>query len=326
MPVRVQKLIAFVSVAIFIGKIIAWRFTHSVAILTDALESIINVVTGFIGLYSIILAVKPRDRNHPFGHGKIEYVSASIEGVLILIAGLIISFEAVYKLIFPQPLQALELGIILTTCTGIINYVLGSYALQQATRQPSATLDAAGRHLRVDAYSTFAIIAGLLLLQWTHWWWIDSAVALLFAVFIIITGYKVLRKSLSGIMDESDEVVVKKVIQYLEQHRLPQWIDIHNMRVLQYGAVLHIDAHMTLPWYYTVADGEKEIHRLEQLVRSYFGNDVEMFIHIDACASYSCKICSVAFCPVRQSPLQAPIQWTPENMWIDAKHGKSANP
>ncbi|HTN46871.1 MAG TPA: cation diffusion facilitator family transporter [Flavipsychrobacter sp.] len=316
-------MIVLLSVVLFLGKIAAWYLTRSVAILTDALESIVNVVAGFIGLYSVILAAKPRDRNHPFGHGKVEYISAAIEGSLIFIAGLVILYEAGVKLVHPQKIHKLDVGIVITLLTGIINYFAGSYAIREGVKHKSATIETAGKHVRVDAYSTFAIILGLLLIRFTKWQWLDSAVALVFAMFILITGYRVVRKSLSGIMDETDETIVNEVIQFIQHHRRPQWIDMHNLRVLQFGDVLHIDAHMTMPWYYTVKDGEKEIHIVEDLIKEHFGGKVEIFIHIDACASFSCKLCCMENCPVREAPFQELEVWNTANVWEDAKHGKT---
>jgi len=315
-------MIVALSVLLFIGKMAAWYLTHSVAILTDALESIINVVAGFIGLYSVILAAKPRDRNHPFGHGKVEYVSAAIEGSMIFIAGLLIIYEGIVKLIHKQEVHSLQLGITLTAVTGLINFFAGNYAIKKGAQHKSATVEAAGKHIRADAYSTFAIILGLLLLKVTGWWWLDSLVAIVFAVFILLTGYKVVRKSLSGIMDETDETMVNEVIQFLQHHRRPQWIDVHNMRILQYGDVLHIDAHMTMPWYYTVNDSEKEIHVVEELIKQHFGSRVEIFIHIDACAPFSCKLCAMENCPVRKHDFEQLVIWNTQNVWEDSKHGK----
>jgi len=323
MPIKVQRFIAFLSVLLFLAKLVAWYLTNSVSILTDALESTVNVITGFIGLYSITLAAKPRDLNHPYGHGKAEFISAGIEGSLIFIAGLVIMYEAFDKLIEPEPLKELDYGIIITGAAGVVNFLAGTYAIQQGRKHKSATLEAAGKHIRVDAYSTFAILAGLALLLLTGWQWLDSAVALIFAGVILVTGYRVTRKSLAGIMDEADEKLVAHVISFIQQHRRPQWIDMHNMRVIQYGNVMHVDAHMTLPWYYRVAEGEKEIHLLEEMIGAHFGNRIEIFVHVDACAPYSCKLCALPECPVRQEPLKEQLEWNAENVWLDSKHGKT---
>lgn len=321
MPVKVQRLIAVLSVILLLAKLYAWYLTNAVSILTDALESIVNVITGFIGLYSVTLAARPRDHNHPFGHGKVEFISAAIEGVLILVAGGVIIYQAVAQLLTPHTLQRLDSGILITGMAGIINFCAGIYAIRQGKLYKSATIEAAGRHLRADALSTLAVLLGLGLLLLTGWQWLDSAVAMIFALFILFTGYRVLRKSLAGIMDEADITLLADVVGFLQRQRYPQWIDMHNFRVLQYGDVMHVDAHMTLPWYYRVADGEKEIHTVERLVRKHYGNKIEMFIHIDACVPSSCRICTMEACPVRQQPYQETVVWRPENVWVDAKHG-----
>lgn len=112
-------------------------------------------------------------------------------------------------------------------------------------------------------------------------------------------------------------------VNWLQEKRPAQWIDMHNMRVIQYGSVLHIDAHMTLPWYYNVRDAEYNIHAVEDMVREKFGSTVEMFVHIDGCMPYSCKLCAITDCPVRQEVFQHQLEWTLENMLYDQKHGKN---
>jgi cation diffusion facilitator family transporter len=322
MPIRIQRYIAFLSVVLFLAKLWAWYLTHSVAILTDALESTVNVITGFIGLYSVLLAAKPRDTNHPYGHGKAEFISSAVEGALIGIAGLFIIYEAVAQLLHPQEIKELNIGIIITVVAGAINCAFGIYAVRIGKKNRSLTVEAAGQHLLSDAYSTLAIVIGLVLLLFTGWEWLDSAIAIVFSLFIIYTGYKVLRRSLAGIMDEADETLLKNVVHILQQNRKPQWIDLHNLRVIQYGDVLHVDAHMTLPWYYRVADAEKEIRSLEHLIQEHFGGKVELFIHIDGCMPYSCKLCAIENCPVRQESFKGQIQWNLENVWANHKHGE----
>jgi cation diffusion facilitator family transporter len=322
MPIRLQRYIAFLSLILFAGKLWAWYLTHSVTILTDALESTVNVIAGFIGLYSVILAAKPRDVNHPYGHGKIEFVSAAIEGSLIFIAGLMIVYQAVFALLFPKPIQQLDIGIYITGATGIINFLVGMYAIRQGNKHKSLVVASAGKHLRADAYSTFAIVIGLILLIVFKKQWLDSVVALTFAGVILVTGYRVVRKSMAGIMDEADETLVAEMVKVLQKNRKDQWIDMHNLRVIQYGEVLHVDTHMTLPWYYQVAEAEREIHAVEDLIREHFGGKIELFIHIDACAPYSCKLCALKDCPVRRQDFQQQLQWDMNIVWANQKHGK----
>jgi cation diffusion facilitator family transporter len=321
--IRIQKYIALFSVLLFLGKLWAWYLTHSVSILTDALESTVNVITGFIGWYSLVLAAKPRDANHPYGHGKAEFISAAVEGALIFIAGLMIIYQVIYVFFHPLPIHQLDLGIILTAITGVLNYLFGFYAFNFARRQKSMTVEAAATHLKSDAYSTFAIVAGLIVVSFTNWLWLDQLLALIFAVVIIVTGYKVLRKSLAGIMDEADEKLLNDVLKSLNQNRNPAWIDLHNMRTIQYGQILHIDAHLTLPWYWNVRQAEEEIHSLERLVTEEFKGKVECFIHIDGCQYFSCSICRLEDCPERQQPLSATLEWTLENILANKQHGKT---
>lgn len=302
---------------------LAWYLTHSVSILTDALESTVNIIAGFIGLYSVILAAKPRDLNHPYGHGKVEFISAAIEGALIFIAGLMIMYEAAEQLLHPHVrLDKINIGIIITVITGLANLLLGTYAVNVGKKDRSLTVEAAGKHLRTDAYSTFAIVAGLALLLATKWKWLDSGVAIVFAVIILVTGYKVIRKSLAGIMDEADEALLKQLIDFLQERRQPQWIDLHNLRVIQYGDVLHVDAHMTLPWYYQVKEAEHEIHSLEKIIGGHFGDKIELFIHVDACMPYQCPLCALEDCPVRRAVFLGQVAWDEQNVWANQKHGK----
>jgi hypothetical protein len=112
------------------------------------------------------------------------------------------------------------------------------------------------------------------------------------------------------------------VIDVLNKHRRDDWIDLHNLRVIQYGDVLHLDAHMTLPYYFEVRDADREIHALESLIMGHFGDKVELFIHIDGCAFYQCKLCAMPACPVRQSPLLKRLIWNVDNVMLDSKHGK----
>jgi cation diffusion facilitator family transporter len=303
---------------------LAWWLTNSVTVLTDALEGIVNMGAGFLGLFSVILSSRPRDTNHPYGHGKVEFISSAVEGTLIIIAGVIIIYTAIHQLLLPHTLEHLNTGLVIIAAAGLANYMAGRYAIQQGKKHQSMVLESAGSHLLTDAYSTIAVIIGItvLLLTNNHWPWLDSVVALFFAVITIMTGYKVLRRSLSGMMDEMDIGLLKKVIEVLQNNRKAQWVDLHNLRVIQYGSLMHVDAHLTLPWYQQVADADTETHALEDLIKANFSNRVELFIHIDKCMPYQCKLCAMASCPERKEPFTEQLTWSIENIWADAKHGK----
>ncbi len=320
---KFQRIIAIVGIILFLVKLYAWYQTNSVAILTDALESTINVIAGLIGLYSLYLSSLPKDQNHPYGHGKVEFISASIEGTLISIAGVVIMYEAIGELQNPKTIEKLDLGLILVSITAVINYLLGYYALKKGKKNNSLALIASGKHLQTDTYSTIGIVVGLIILYFTKIAWVDSVTALLFAAFIIYTGYKILRESISGIMDETDELLLKEVVDFLSEQRRENWIDLHNLRIIKYGSTLHFDCHMTVPWYFNIEEGHKEVDALEDAVKNYFGDRIELFVHLDACKEYSCNICCKTDCPVRKHPFQEKIKWTIENVSLNKKHNSN---
>ena len=212
---RIQVVVAVISTILFFAKIIAWYLTNSVAILTDALESVVNVIAGFIGVYSLYVSAKPRDADHPYGHGKVEFISAAIEGTLISVAGIVIIVEAINNLRYTHTITRLDTGIWLVAATALVNYIAGTVCVKAGKKANSLALIASGRHLRTDTYTTAGIIAGLLLLLFTKITWIDSAIGIIFAVVILVTGYRIVRSSVAGIMDEADLHLLR------ERHRCP---------------------------------------------------------------------------------------------------------
>ncbi len=317
---EIQKKLTLVIVSLFIIKLIAWYYTNSVAILTDTLEYTINVISGFIGLYSLFLSSLPKDRNHPYGHGKVEFLSATIEGTLMVVSGFVIIYEAIDNLKHPHVLKQLDQGIYLVTLTGIINYIVGYFSIKNGTKNNSLALIATGKHMQSDTYATLGIVIGLIIIYFTHLIWIDSLVAFIFAFIIIFSGYKILRTSIAGIMDEADDELLEKMVGYCNENRRENWVDLHNLRFIKYGGTLHLDCHLTIPWYFNINEGHKEVDELEKIVKSNFGDSVELMVHTDGCLDFSCKICDKKECSVRKNDFQQKIEWTIENVSIDCKH------
>jgi len=196
-----QKIIASFGIILFVAKIIAWKLTDSDAVFSDAMESIVNVISAFMGLYSLHLAAKPKDEDHPYGHGKVEFVTSGIEGALIAIAGIMIIYESVRSLLIGKTLNELDWGIVIISATTIINYILGYISIQKGKKVNSAVLISSGKHLQSDTITTIGVVVSLIIVYFTKIYWIDSLVALIFGSYIIFIGYKIVRKSLSGIMD-----------------------------------------------------------------------------------------------------------------------------
>ena len=317
---RLQKIITAIAVLLFLIKMLAWYLTGSVAILTDALESTVNVIAGLIGVYSLYVSAKPKDMDHPYGHGKAEFISAAVEGTLISVAGIIIIYQAFGNLIKPQPVHKLDYGILLIAATAVINFIAGIICTKRGKQNQSLVLISSGKHLQTDTYSTVGIILGLILLKVFKFWWIDSAVAILFACIIMVTGYKIVRSSIAGIMDEADDELMNKMVTMLNLNRRQNWIDLHNIRIIKYGSILHLDCHLTVPWYLNVHEAHDEIDALSHLVKNEFGETMELFVHSDGCLEFSCRICTKNDCPVRQHEFEKKIKWTMQNIVSNNKH------
>jgi cation diffusion facilitator family transporter len=278
------------------------------------------VIAGLIGVYSLYISAKPRDMDHPYGHGKAEFISSAIEGTLITVAGVLIIYEAIHHLVYPHHILHLDYGIILVAVTAVINYFLGFVCIRNGKNTNSLVLIASGKHLKTDTYSTTGIIIGLILLYFLRTPWIDSVVAILFAFIIMFTGYKIVRSSIAGIMDEADIELMKRMVLRLTTNRRENWIDLHNLRIIKNGGMFHVDCHLTLPWYLNVHEAHIEIDALSYLVRNEFGEAMELFVHSDGCLDFSCSICTKQVCNVRKHPFEKKIVWTMENISTNTKH------
>jgi len=323
--IRLQAWVLAAGVGIMGIKFLAWRLTHSNTILSDALESIVNVTAGSFALYSLWLAAKPRDKEHPYGHGKVEFISAGFEGGLVVLAGGVIIWRAVEALLNQQHLHDLDKGITLAGAAGAVNLLMGLTLKRRGRAAHSITMEASGEHLLSDAWSTVAMVCGLVLIHFTGLLWLDQVFAIVFACYIMYTGIRVFRRSVAGIMDEADPELAREVIAILEAHRKPEWVDVHNFRTIKYGPVLHIDCHVTLPWYHNLERAHQEIADIEELVNTKCAREVELFIHMDPCIPRSCTICSLADCPERKAAFTKRIPWTLDTALVNRKHGTEAS-
>lgn len=320
--IRIQRYVVLIGVILLVAKFTAYLLTHSNAILTDAIESIVNVAAAFMGWYSLWLSAKPRDDDHPYGHGKIEFVSAAVEGSLILFAGVMIVGKSTYNFFHSKQLESLDTGLIIIAGTGLVNYAAGFIAERQGRKSGSLALIGSGQHLKSDAFSTAGIIVGLIFILIFKADWLDNAVAIFFGCWIIFTGWIVMRKAVAGIMDEADYELLQVLISKLDENRRPSWVDLHNMRVIKYGTVWHIDCHLTIPYFFSIKEGHEEVVRIYMLAEKSFQNPVEFFIHTDYCLPpRQCRICTFQECTHRQAPFERKIEWNLENTLKNTKHG-----
>jgi len=318
--IKIMRTMLVFSIVLMIIKFAAYILTHSNSILTDALESIINVVAGGFALYSIYVASLPKDENHPYGHGKIEYLSAGLEGGLIVIAGAGIIVKSTLNFFHTTEIHSLDFGLYLTVFTGGCNFIMGKYLINKGEKSNSALMIADGKHLISDTISSIGLVVGLAVMYFTKVYWLDNVIAILFGGFIFYTGFKILRQSLNSLLDEADYEKLNHITELLNANRKEKWIDIHNLRVLKYGAHLHIDAHITLPWYDSLEDTHTEVTAVENLIKEKTEGDVELFIHADPCLPASCAICSIKNCVHRKNDFVKKLEWSMENMLPDTKH------
>lgn len=315
-----QRQVAFIGIGLFIAKLLAWHLTNSDAVFSDAMESIVNIVAGFLGLYSLYVAAKPRDTGHPYGHGKAEFVTSGIEGGLIIFAGIIIIVQAVDSLLHGNVPKKLDWGILIVGVTAGINYLMGYISYKKGIRENSLVLQSSGKHLQSDTFTTLGVVLSLVLVYFTKIYWIDAVVALLFGGYIIFIGYQIIRKSLSGIMDEADVRLLTKLSKLLNENRQRDWVDIHNVRIQQHGSELHIDAHLTLPWYYDLRTAHNEMEEVYKLIGKNSERNIEFNFHLDDCKPFSCEICELWECKVRQHTFKKKIEWNDSTIAQLNKH------
>ncbi|MFN3020180.1 cation diffusion facilitator family transporter [Chryseobacterium sp. TY3] len=320
---RFQRNVAIIGIVLFVAKLIAWRLTNSDAVFSDAMESIVNIIASFMGLYALYVAAKPKDEDHPYGHGKVEFITSGVEGTLIIFAGVVIIVQAVNSLLSNNVPGKLDWGIAIVAATAIINYIMGYISLQKGLKEKSLVLQSSGKHLMTDTITTAGVVISLIIVYITKLFWLDAVVAILFGSYIIVVGYKIVRKSLSGIMDEQDLDLIEKIAEILEKNREEDWIDVHNMKIQQFGSNLHIDAHITFPYYYSLREAHQEMEKVILVLAKNTKRQVEFNFHMDDCKPKSCEVCQLKNCPVREKEFLKRITWTAQNITQPDKHDRN---
>lgn len=295
----------------------AW-ITGSTAVLSDALESIVNVVTAAVALGVIRFASEPADREHPYGHGKAEFVSAAFEGGLIVFAAIAISLEAFRSLWQGAELRELDLGLALVAAAAAANLVLGLYLRRVSRRANSETLAASSAHVLSDVKTTAGVLLALFLVRITGWTWIDPVLAVIVAGMLAWEGVRIVRRSFSGLIDATDVDSLEVLAQAIRQHRRPGVIEIHHLRAIRSGSFHHIDAHLVVPEFWDVVGVHDMTEDFERKVVADYPYDGEIAFHADPCRRKFCRVCDVAHCPVRQAPFEKLVDFNVANMIGDA--------
>lgn len=290
-------------------KFYVYRLTGSSAVLSDALESIINVVASSFAIVSIILSAMPPDENHPYGHGKIEFFSAGFEGALIVLAALGIFRVGVGHLLAPQPLPQLDTGLLLMVAASAVNGLLGFGLVRFGRKTRSLILEADGRHVITDVYTSAGVVVGLVLVRWTEWYWVDGLVACLVGGHILFTGAQLIRTSYKGLMDAADPEVLKTITDVILKNRKPSWIDIHKLRAWNAGPRVHVDLHLILPRDMPLEEAHREADALERAILDQVPGADSVLVHMDPCKQNDCPICGRAGCDHREGLFRGRSSW-----------------
>lgn len=277
-----------IGIAIMAAKFYAWHLTGSSAILSDALESIINVVAGGFALAAIITSARPPDHDHPYGHGKIEFFAAGFEGALIILAAFGIFKVGLEHLLQPQTLPHLGIGLMVLLGTALANLLLGLVLLKLGKKTESLVLEADGQHILTDVYTSGGVLVGLLLAHLSGWYWLDGTIACLVGINILRTGLQLVRRSFAGLMDAMDPDLLQQVVDVINKNRRPKWIDIHRLRVWRSGRQVHIDLHLILPGDLALDDAHAEAGFLEDALSAGFEGNASVLVHMDPCIDAEC--------------------------------------
>jgi cation diffusion facilitator family transporter len=287
------------------GKFAAAGLTNSTALLSDALESIVNVVAAALLLYAVYVAARPADRDHPYGHGKVEFFSAGVEGALIAVAALVIVYHATLDLVRGPQLQRLDVGLALSAALALANLVLGAYLVRTGRRTHSEAVVADGHHVLTDVVTTAGVIAGLGAVWLSGWPRLDPLVAIAVALSILRTGWRLVRGAVGGLMDEADVALLGPICDALERERDPAWIDVHGLRSFRSGAVQHTDLHLAVPRYFDADRLHGVGDRVREVVLEALGRPGDVIVHFDPCRPRQCPGCAMSSCPVREAPFAA---------------------
>ncbi len=301
---RIRSIAAYasllISIVVLFLKIWAFHKTGSQAIYSDAVESIVNIITAIVAIGVIVYASKPVDKDHPYGHGKIEYVSAAFEGGLISFAAILVIFDAVKAQFHHEQLSQLSAGLWLLVACALINWGAGYFLKFMGKKHASPALESSGVHLLTDFGTTVGALVGVALVKSTGLNWIDRAVAVLLGLWMGSVGLKLVRQSASGLLDAEDLKLLERLAVLFQKFASNGIIQIHHARIIRSGWYHHIDAHVVVPEFWSINEAHARLEQFEASVFEAYGYRGEANFHLDPCKRKYCAGCDFPDCPVRR--------------------------
>jgi cation diffusion facilitator family transporter len=287
------------SIGLTLLKYAAFLITDSQAVLSDALENIINAIAAAFALWAIVNASRPADRHHPYGYGKMEYFSSAFEGALVMVASLFLIFNGIRALLQGHALHHLELGSLMVALAGLLNLALGRLLIHLGNKTQSAALTASGKHVMTDFWTSLGVLLGLLLVHLTGQHWLDPALAILIGLQLGVSGWNITKGALQRLADQADPATIQSLTHAIQTHAREGIIHLHHLRVLKTGRHHHIDCHLVCPGHWTIDHAHDLAERFEQDVIAQCAMEGELAFHIDPCRQKYCRCCSVSPCPHR---------------------------
>lgn len=299
-PIAVLSFV--VAVALLGVKFWAYWRTGSQAIFSDAVESIVNVVTALVAIAVLAYAGRPADRDHPYGHGKVEFFSAAFEGGLIFCAALVILWQAVDAFLIGAMPRDLDFGVVLTFGAGLANGALGWFLVRYGRRHHSSALEADGHHVLSDFWTSVGVVAGLVVVRLTGIWWLDPAIAAVMMVWLLVTGWRIVQRAIGGLLDAEDPELLRQVVAVLSAKVGDGLIRMHHLRAIRSGRFRHISAHLVVPEFWSVQRAHDAAEALAAHVLRELPGEGDIDFHTDPCERAWCAMCDLEACAVRRQP------------------------
>ena len=271
-------LAAVVTIAL---KSSAWALTGSVGLLSDAMESFVNLAGAILARIVLTVAVRPADEDHPYGHGKAEYFSSGVEGALILLAAIAIAFTAAERLLAPRAIEQVGVGLAISIVAAIVNLGVAVVLLRAGKANQSVTLEANAHHLFTDVWTSVGVVGGVAAVALTGWHWIDPVVALLVAANIVWTGFSILRRSVLGLMDTALSKGEQASLRLALAPHIIEPVQVHALRSRQAGARRFISMHVLVPGQWTVHRGHQLLETIEADIRAVVPNAI-VLTHLES--------------------------------------------
>lgn len=300
---KLASAVALVGAFLVLGlKGFGALITGSAVLFSDALESIVNVVAAIFAVFAVRFASKPADREHPYGHGKMEHIAAAFEGGLISFAAAMIFYTAIRSLWTPPEIRALDAGLGIAVLAALMNLGLGSWILREGKITRSPTLIADGHHVLSDVWTTVGALIGLVLVRLTGMALFDPIAALFVGLFLARTGVRLVRDAVHALLDREDPELLAKLVDAFNEAPMEGMTGVHRLRALRTGDEVHVDAHIFVPEHWTVKQAHESVVAMEKWVTEHSGLQGELALHLDPCRTQPCASCDLPECPTRRRP------------------------